>query len=370
MNQCALIATRKGLFELVRANGRWAIGNNHFLGDPVSMTLFDRRDGTSYAALNLGHFGVKLHRRDPGSAAWIEIAVPAYPPQPEERKDEVAWKLVLIWSLAAGGTDQPGVLWAGTLPGGLFRSSDRGDSWQLVRALWDVPERSQWMGGGYDTPGIHSICVDPRDSRHLLVGISCGGAWVTHDGGASWALSAAGMRAAYMPPELAETQAIQDPHRIVQCSVAPDVLWCQHHNGIWRSIDGGQRWQQIGQQLAPAESGVSDFGFAVGVHPRDPATAWFVPAAADQQRIPVAAALAVTRSRDGGQTFEVLRAGLPQQHCYDLVYRHGLAVSDDGQTLLIGSTSGGLWVSDDGGDSWQTVSNTLPPIYAVEFCPA
>lgn len=362
----ALIATRKGLFELVRADGGWAIDRSHFLGDPVTMMLSDRRDGTVYAALNLGHFGVKLHRRDPGSALWSEIAVPAYPPQPADSKDDVAWKLALIWSLAAGGSDEPGLLWAGTLPGGLFRSRDRGDSWELVRSLWDAPERRAWFGGGYDTPGIHSICVDPTDSRHLLLGISCGGAWVTRDGGLSWSLSAAGMHAGYMPPERADDQDVQDPHRIVQCGAAPAVFWCQHHCGIWRSSDDGRLWQQI----APPNQHVSDFGFAVAVHPQDPDTAWFVPAAADQKRIPADAALAVTRTRDGGKSFDVLRTGLPQQHCYDLIYRHGLAVSDDGRMLLMGSTTGGLWASDNGGDAWQTISSTLPPIYAVQFCGA
>lgn len=364
MNPRALIATRKGLFELVQAGNGWAIEHSHFLGDPVTMMLSDRRDGTVYAALNLGHFGVKLHRRDPGSIDWTEIAAPEYPPQPADSEDDVAWKLTMIWSLAVGGRDEPGVLWAGTLPGGLFRSGDRGDSWQLVRSLWDAPERRAWFGGGYDTPGIHSICVDPTDSRHLLVGISCGGAWVTDDGGVSWALSSAGMRASYMPPERADDQDVQDPHRIVQCAAVPEVFWCQHHSGIWRSSDGGRLWQHIAQP----DQGVSDFGFAVAVHPQDPDTAWFVPAAADQNRIPVNAALTVTRTRDGGKSFEVLRAGLPQQHCYDLIYRHGLAVSDDGLVLLIGSTTGGLWASDNSGDAWQAISNTLPPIYAIGFC--
>jgi photosystem II stability/assembly factor-like uncharacterized protein len=49
------------------------------------------------------------------------------------------------------------------------------------------------------------------------------------------------------------------------------------------------------------------------------------------------------------------------------VYRHGLAVSADGQRLLMASTTGGLWASDDAGDHWQTVSTTMPPIYAVSF---
>lgn len=364
MHARALVATRKGLFELNRHDGIWQIAPSGFVGEPVTMMLHDRRDGTLYAALNLGHFGVKLHRRDSGADAWVEIAAPTYPPQPEDRSAELPWKLSLLWSLAAGGADEPGVLWAGTLPGGLFRSCDRGDSWDLVRSLWDLPERGEWAGGGYDAPGIHSICVDPRDSRHLLVGVSCGGAWATRDGGASWTISAAGMRADYMPPERADEQNVQDPHCIVQCAAQPDTLWCQHHNGIWRSTNAGGLWQRIGPRHKDLPS---DFGFAVAVHPRDPDTAWFVPAVADQKRIPIDAALCVTRTRDGGRSFEALRAGLPQQHCYDLIYRHGLAVADDGQSLLMGSTTGGLWASENGGNTWQAVAARLPPIYAVHF---
>lgn len=361
MSARALLSTRKGLFELRRQGGQWTVGERHFLGEPVSMALFDARDGSLYAALNLGHFGVKLHRRDPGSASWTEIAAPAYPLKPEESSDPVEWKNKLIWSLEAGGADEPGVLWAGTLPGGLFKSTDRGASWQLVRALWDVPQRSEWFGGGYDVPGIHSICVDPRDSGHLLVAVSCGGVWRTEDGGASWTVSATGMRADYMPPELNENEAVQDPHRVVRCAGQPDVLWCQHHNGIWRSTDNGHRWQEV------TGVPVSHFGFAVAVHPRDGHTVWFAPAEADQRRIPADTALAVTRSTDGGRSFSVLRDGLPQQQCYDLVYRHGLAVSGDGSSLLMASTTGGVWFSDDGGAHWGTLSTTMPPVYAVSF---
>ncbi len=358
MSDLAFVATRKGLFELARNNGQWQLGPVHFLGDPVSMLLSDGRDGTLYAALNLGHFGVKLHRRDPGASAWTEVAVPTYPEKPADSADPIAWKLNLIWAMACGGADQPGVLWAGTNPGGLFRSDDRGDSWQLMRSLWDVPERSQFFGGGYDAPGIHSICVDPRDSNKVLVAISCGGVWRTADGGANWALSARGMHAVYMPPEQAEVEAVQDPHLVVRAAGQPDQLWCQHHNGIFRSDDDGVHWQEV--TTAP----VSNFGFAVAASGQH---AWFAPADADQRRVPKDGAMLVNRTSDGGQTFTELRAGLPQKDCYDLVYRHGLAVAPDGRTLLMGSTTGGLWLSEDGGDQWQTISTTLPPIYALSF---
>jgi hypothetical protein len=226
--------------------------------------------------------------------------------------------------------------------------------------LWQRPERAEWFGGGYDAPGIHSICPHPQQPDELLLGISCGGAWVTRDGGDSWAVQSSGMRADFMPPERAGDPHIQDPHRIVRCAAQPQVLWCQHHCGIWRSTDAAASWQEV---KAP----VSSFGFAVAVHPQDADTAWFVPAVKDERRVPVDGALVVNRTRDGGRSFETQRRGLPQSDCYDLVYRHGLAVADDGRTLLMGSTTGHLWGSEDGGDRWQEVAMNLPPIYAVRF---
>ena len=358
MNDRAWVATRKGLFELRRKSSDsadWRIERISFLAEPVSMLLPPQDDGRMLAALNLGHFGVKLQASDDAGASWREVAAPAYPEQPKDAEG-VPWKLVQVWALEAAG----GTVWAGTLPGGLFRSADFGSSWQLVDSLWNEPRRAEWFGGGADVPGIHSLCLHPTRAGELLAGVSCGGAWLTQDDGESWSLQASGMRADFMPPERAYDPNIQDPHRIVRCAAQPDVLWCQHHNGIWRSTDNAANW-------LPIEAPLSSFGFAVAAHPQDAGTAWFVPAVKDESRVPVDAALAVNRTRDGGQSFETLRNGLPQQHCYDLVYRHGLDVADDGRSLLMGSTTGGLWASADGGDHWQAVSLNLPPIYAVRF---
>jgi hypothetical protein len=355
-----LVSTRKGLFILNESES-WALHKPHFLGDPVTLALPDGRDGALYAALNLGHFGVKLRRSEDGGKTWQEIAVPAYPPQPEGSDEKTPWKLVQVWSLEAGGADRPGVLWAGTIPGGLFRSADRGASWTLVEALWNKPERAEWLGGGYDYPGIHSICVDPRDGRQLTIAISCGGVWQSSDDGASWRLAAEGMYAEFMPPERRADPNIQDPHRVVQCPARPDVLWAQHHNGVFRSTDYARSWSEV-TAIKPAK-----FGFAVAVHPKDPDTAWFVPAVKDECRVPVDGKLAVARTRDGGKVFSVLRRGLPQEHAYDLVYRHGLAVDPAGERLAMGSTTGSLWLSDDQGDSWRCLSTQLPPVYSVRF---
>ena len=173
----AWVATRKGLFELRRRAGAWQIEGVSFLGEPVTNLLPPDRRGRMLATLNLGHFGVKLHASEDAGASWREVAAPSYPEQPKEATGP-AWKLVLLWALESGGGAEHETVWAGTIPGGLFRSDDFGASWQLIESLWQRPERLEWFGGGYDAPGIHSICPHPQRPPELLVGVSCGGAWM------------------------------------------------------------------------------------------------------------------------------------------------------------------------------------------------
>ena len=359
--QQLLVGTRKGLFILQPARHGWQPGPLHFPGEPVTQVLRDPADGTVYAALRLGHFGVKLKRSSDGGATWEEVASPAFPPKPTEgpwKDDPTPWSVDLVWGLEAGG----GRLWAGALPAGLFVSSDRGESWQLVESLWDRPERREWFGGGYDHAGIHSILVDPRDPDHVTIAISCAGVWQTRDGGGTWTNTSEGLDAgAYMPPERRFDGNVQDVHRLSACAAEPDAVWLQHHGGIYRSSDGGLHWQAI---EAPRPSA---FGFAVAAHPRDPQRAWFVPAHSDAQRVPVDGQLVVTETRDGGRSFHSLGYGLPPKDAYHLVYRHGLACADDGRTLAMGSTTGGLWFSDDEGALWHCLSRDLPPIAVVRF---
>ena len=369
MSTTALIGTRKGLFTLTIDGDRTSLSPPAFVGVPVTNAVSDPRDGAIYASLDHGHFGVHVHRSDDGGATWAEIAAPEYPPKPEGEvhvnamsQKEIVWATQLGWVIEPGHADEPGVMWCGTIPGGLFHSDDRGDSWQFVDSFWNLPARPKWFGGGFDDAGIHSIAVDPRGPGRVVVGISCGGAWRTDDGGATWAVAAHGMRADFVPAELADDPDTQDPHRVVRCAAAPDVLWTQHHCGIFRSVDNGDHWAEI------AEAGPSTFGFAVAVHPDDPDSAWFVPAVSDEVRVPVAGKLVVTRTRDGGETFDVLTDGLPQEHAYDLIYRHGLDIDETGERLLMGSTTGNLWWTRNGGDSWELVSANLPPIASVSFC--
>ncbi len=325
--------------------------------------LTDPRDGAIYAALRLGHFGIKMHRSDDGGASWTQIAAPAFPAvdDPDENPEAKAPSADTIWALAAGGSDQPGWIWAGVAPSALFLSKDRGESWELVRGLYDLPEREKWFGGGTDLPAPHSIRVDPRDSRKVTIAISCGGVWKSDDAGATWRQAGIGLRNAYMPPETAYDPVNQDPHLIAACAADPDVVWCQHHNGVFKSADGAETFSEI-TEVPP-----SVFGFAVAAHPHDRDTAWFVPAVKDECRVPVDGRLVVTRTRDGGESFEVLGEGLPQADSYDLIYRHALDVDATGARLAMGSTTGNLWISENGGERWSLVSAHLPPIAQVAF---
>ncbi|MGE5270291.1 MAG: hypothetical protein ACM3JG_11530 [Thiohalocapsa sp.] len=361
MTQRLYIGTRKGLFTLTPAARGWDIVDVAFLGDPVSAVLATGDD--LWAALDLGHFGAKLWHRQ-AEAAWQELAVPTYPAKPADAGDDPhPWSLGQIWVLEPGGV--PGRLWAGTMPGGLFRSDDDGRSWSLCEALWQMPERRRWGGvAGGEQPGIASVLVDPRDPNDIRIGVSTAGVWASPDGGASWRIINHGMYAEYMPPELRGEPIAQDVHRLARCRAQPDVVWCQHHNGVFRSTDGGGNWQELAA-IRPAK-----FGFAVAAHPRDPDTAWFVPAIKDERRIPADGKLVVARTRDGGNSFEVLSEGLPQRHAYDLVWRHALAVDRTGERLAFGSTTGGLWTSEDGGNCWTMVDARLPPIAVVRFADA
>jgi BNR-Asp box repeat len=355
MSERMLVATRKGLISLAKKNGGWTLAGTAFLSVPVTAVLHDARDGALYAVLKHGHFGGKLHRSDDGGKSWAELPAPAFP---EDAADKPS--LFQVWTLETGGAAESGTLWAGALPAGLFRSEDRGESWRQVSSLWNVPERAKWFGGGYDDAGIHTVLPDPRDAKRLFVAISCGGVWESLDAGNSWKLHGKGMVAAYLPPDQAGALESQDPHRVARCAAAPEVMWMQHHCGIFRSTDAGCTWTQLKLPM-------DDFGFAVAAHPKDPNTAWFVPAIKDEMRVPRDGALTVTRTRDGGKTWESLRAGLPQRDAYDLVYRHGLDVDETGSRLAMGSTTGSLWVSENGGEAWQLVNAHLPPIYAVRL---
>ncbi len=348
-----LLSTRKGLITLSEgAGGGWRVEGCDFPGVAVENAFHDRRTGDTWASLQHGHWGPKLHRR-PAGGDWQEVSAPAY-------AEDTGATLENVWVLAPGGDDQPDVVYAGTNPGGLFRSRDGGQSWQLVEGLWNHDSRPKWFGGGRESPGIHSVVVDPRDSRRILVGVSCGGVFESVDGGDSWAPRNKGVGAPFLPEPTPEVG--QDPHSLVQCKGAPDTLWQQNHSGVFRSDDGGGSWEEVSEEGGPVY-----FGFPIAVHPARPQTAWVVPAKGDVDRAAFEERLMVCRTEDGGRSWTRLTRGLPDGASWDLVYRHALDI--DGDRLVFGSTTGNVYVGHDGGEQWQSLGHHFPPVYAVHWAP-
>jgi photosystem II stability/assembly factor-like uncharacterized protein len=278
--------------------------------------------------------------------------------------------LLKLWVLAFG----PSRIYVGTIPGGMFTSTDDGGSFELNRPLWDHDSRggnlfdgpgrgaTDWFGTpaseGEFAAGIHSIEVDPRDPNRVLVAVSTAGVLETTDGGLTWQGRNKGMTNDYLPNGEADWG--HDPHSIQICRGQPDHIWQQNHCGVFYSSDGAQTWKRVSQQ----EQGVH-FGFPIVADDSDGRTAWVVPGVSDQQRMAIGGGLFVARTTDGGESWQQLRKGLPQDNAFDVVYRHALTVSGD--LLAFGSTTGNLYVSEDRGDSWQVVANNLPPIYSVRF---
>ena len=393
MSDAILLGTRKGTVVIERNRSRWQPRPIAHQGIPVCYAARDPRDGTLWTALDHGHWGPKLSRSRDGGVTWEDVLSLKYPegarhiiqylPAPDfdpnapvgepQYKDATVYK---IWNIAFGPAAQPGRMYAGTIPGGLFVSDDGGDSWALNRSLWNHESRggdlfsgeatseTRWGGTpasidyGVFEPGIHSIVIDPRNSDHMLVAASSAGVLETCDGGKTWAGRNRGMRVDYLPNPEAEWG--HDPHFVTACREQPDHLWQQNHFGIFYSNDGARSWSKVS---AP-EIGVH-FGFPIAVDARDGHTAWVVPARADSERMAIAGGLFVARTSDGGQSWQSFRRGLPQDNAYDIVLRHGLDVAGD--CLCFGSTTGNVYLSEDRGESWQCLGNNFPPVYSVRF---
>ena len=353
-----LLATAKGLVVYEQKEGKWELKETFFLGQPVSMVYVDERHGIWWAALAHRHWGQKLHfSRDKG-VTWDEVSAPKYPEGSMITEGKPA-TLKYIWSIAHGGEDQPERLFVGTDPGGLFISEDMGKSFELVQSLWDHPSRpDHWFGGGRDNAGIHSIVLDPRDSNHIYIGVSCAGVFESTDGGLSWQAINQGLRADYLPDP--QGQYGHDPHAIRICRNQPDVIWQQNHCGIFRSVDAGQHWEEVS-----GTDGLAYYGFSLAIDHHNSDRAWVIPATSDQVRVAIDQSLCVCRTDDAGKSWRTIREGLPQGHSFDIVLRHSFARM--GKTLVFGTNTGNLFISNDDGESWRPINNYLPTIFALCF---
>jgi photosystem II stability/assembly factor-like uncharacterized protein len=385
-----LVGTRKGTFIVEKTGGSWRPRLSGHAGTGANFVARDPYTGRLWALLGHGHWGAKLSISDDEGATWADAPAQIKYPEGarfiaqdmyEDAASEfgvgvrISTKPATLAKLWVIGFGPGGRVYVGTIPGGLFVSRDAGASFELNLPLWNHESRggnlfdgangteTKWFGtpaseGGDFAPGIHSIVVDPRDPNRVLVAVSTAGVIETRDGGETWHAANKGMRLDHTPEPEAEWG--HDTHYIEQCEGDPDHVWQQNHTGIYYSADAARSWRKVSKP----EQGVH-FGFPVTADARNGRTAWVVPARSDQQRMAIEGGLFVARTDDGGETWRALRRGLPQEHAYDVVYRHALANKEG--VVAFGSTTGNLYVSDDGGEGWEAVANNLPPIYAVRF---
>jgi hypothetical protein len=359
MNPKLLVATTKGLVVIGKHENSWRIDAVHFAGMPVSFIYVDGRSNTWWAAISHRHWGEKLHSSKDQGGSWTETALPSYKGY-IDRADKPA-TLKKLWVMEQAGLDKPGCLWLGTEPGGLFYSDNGGATWTINEPLWNHPSRqdkTQWFGAGKDFPFIHSIIVDPQNSQTVYIGVSCAGVFKTTDGGKSWSAKNNGLVATYLPNP--KTEVGHDPHRMLLCSSDPNVIWQQNHCGIFRTNDGAENWKDVS-----GKEGFPFYGFALAIDDESPDIAWVIPAQSDEVRLPHELKLAVCKTIDGGKSWATFRSGLPASNSFDLVLRHALARS--GRTLAFGTNNGNLFVSEDRGETWTTITHHLAVINCVVF---
>jgi hypothetical protein len=369
-----LVATRKGAFILKsdRARRAWKTYGPHFLGHIAHHAVLDPRLQSKNArrtlllAARTGHLGPTVFRSGDMGRSWKEAArPPAFPKAPEGAKGRVVDHT--FW-LAPGHASEPRVWYAGTSPQGLFRSEDAGDTWMPVSGFNDNPMVSKWTGGEQDGtpdgPKLHSILIDPRDPKHMYIGMSSGGVFESRDQGGNWKPLNAGCLADFLPDPNPEYG--HDPHCLRMHPLAPDILYQQNHCGIYRMERAQGRWERIGLAMPKP---VGDIGFPLVLHPRDPDTAWVFPMDGTRvwPRTSPGGKPAAYVTCNAGKTWKRLDAGLPKNQAWLTVKRQAMS-ADAHQPVGIyfGTTSGEVWASTNEGAKWNCIARHLPQIYAVE----
>ena len=354
MTDLLAIGTRKGLFLARSDDDRrtWTLDGPHLLAQEIAAVSVDTRRSPPrvLAGVQYGHWGPTVMRSDDFGGSWDEtehgsITFP----------EDAGAALARVWQLRPDSPARPDVVWAGCEPHSLWRSTDGGCTFALVRGLWDHPHRPTWApgaGGG----AVHTILPDPASDR-VTVAMSTGGVYQSDDGGGAWAPRNHGITASFLPGELPEYG--QCVHKVAVDAAGPDRMYAQNHFGVFRTDDAGVSWTSIAEGLPV------DFGFPIVASPHTPGTAWVIPLVADMQRVPPEGRLRVHRTRDAGETWTELGAGLPDGS-WTSVLRDAFC-ADEAETtgIYLGTRNGCVYASADEGDTFTSIAEHLPDVLTL-----
>jgi hypothetical protein len=367
--------TRKGglVFSSDEARQQWAWSDLHFKAWNVLHMRLDPRDRRLHAAAAHDVFGPSTHYSDDFGQSWTQaekspkLERPSQSGRPPNtvteamEPDKATGKpeeVIKTWHITPGRASEPDVLYAGVQPAALFKSSNRGQTWELNEGLYDHPHRGKWFPGAGGLT-LHTILPHPSDPQRMWIAISAAGCYYTEDGGVNWSPRNKNVRADFHPDIFPEYG--QCVHKMVAHPAKPELIYQQNHCGVYRSDNGGQDWIDIGEGKLE-----SRFGFPIAVHPHDPNTIYIVPEESDQYRVSIEGKFVIWRSRNRGESWEALTNGLPQR-AYLVSLREAMATDTcDEAGIYVGTSTGQIFYSHDGGDHWDLLADYLPPIYSIE----
>jgi photosystem II stability/assembly factor-like uncharacterized protein len=360
-----LVGTRKGAFVLSSDGLRktWDVSGPHFAGWETYHVKGSPVDPQRlYASQSSGWFGQVMQRSDDGGATWEPVGNKfGYEGEPGTHLyydgTPRPFEFKRVWHLEPSLTDVDTV-YAGIEDAAMFRSTDGGQEWAELPALRQHRTAPDWQPGAGGMC-LHTILLDPSDPERIYAAISAAGAFRSDDSGASWKPINQGLRSEGIPDPKAEVG--HCVHRIALHPSRPNTLFMQKHWDVMRTDDAGESWREVSGNLP------TDFGFAIDVHAHEPETVYVIPITSDSHHYPLDGQLKVWRSRTGGDEWEPLTSGLPQQDCYVDVYRDAMAVDTlDSCGLYFGTTGGQVYASADAGDTWTAIVRDLPAVLSVE----